>query len=195
MVLVRSLYAAVPCSTREYYPCQRSRMHSRIYAFFVTSAAFAAAAAAAAAWSAAFTCSAILAAFAAALAASFAAFFAAFFAFFTAFFCSFMIFFACFFAFLAAFLAGSSWPSSDSSKEATVLKCDNRSAIAIASNDVHYAQTKRVAIKHHFIRSHFTSNTGCLRWVPTTDQQADILTKPLGRILFTRLRHHDGRRR
>jgi hypothetical protein len=71
---------------------------------------------------------------------------------------------------------------------ATVLYCDNQPAIAIAKDDVHHSRTKHIDIRHHFIRDHVSKKHVHLDWVPTAGQEADILTKPLGRILFTRLR-------
>ena len=71
---------------------------------------------------------------------------------------------------------------------ATTLLCDNQSAMAIASDDVHHARTKHIDIRHHFIRQHMAAGTVRMQWVPTADQQADILTKALGRVAFTKLR-------
>jgi hypothetical protein len=74
--------------------------------------------------------------------------------------------------------------------EPTILRCDNQAAIAIASDDRHHARTKHIDIRHHFIREHVTENRVKLVWVPTAEQQADILTKPLGRVAYTTLRNH-----
>lgn len=72
--------------------------------------------------------------------------------------------------------------------DATVLYCDNQAAIAIASDDVHHTRTKHIDIRHHFIRSHIASGVLSLKWISSTEQQADILTKALGHVLFTRIR-------
>jgi hypothetical protein len=71
---------------------------------------------------------------------------------------------------------------------ATVLQCDNQAAIAIASDDVHHTRTKHIDIRHHFIRSHVQQEQVRLEWVPSADQQADVLTKALGRVAFTKCR-------
>jgi len=73
-------------------------------------------------------------------------------------------------------------------REPTVLQVDNQSAIAIASDDVHHARTKHIDIRHHFIRQHIVEGALQLRWVASAEQEADILTKPLGRVLFMKLR-------
>ena len=73
-------------------------------------------------------------------------------------------------------------------KAGAVLMCDNQSAIAIAKDDVFHARTKHIDIKHHFIREHVAAGDIELRWVPSEDNEADMLTKPLGRVAFEALR-------
>ena len=73
-------------------------------------------------------------------------------------------------------------------EEPTALQVDNQSAMAMASDDVHHARTKHIDIRHHFIRQHISEGTLRLGWVSSAEQEADILTKPLGRVLFIKLR-------
>jgi hypothetical protein len=73
--------------------------------------------------------------------------------------------------------------------ETAVLYCDNQSALAISRNDVHHHRTKHIDIKHHFIRDHVKSKRITITWIPTQQQQADILTKPLDRIKFALFRY------
>ena len=73
-------------------------------------------------------------------------------------------------------------------RQATVLLSDNQAAIAIASADQHHARTKHIDIKHHFIREPVIKETLRMEWIAGSEQQADILTKPLGRLLFVKLR-------
>jgi hypothetical protein len=68
-----------------------------------------------------------------------------------------------------------------------LLLSDNKSAIAIAKNDVHHNRTKHINIKHHFIREQLSAGTIELQWVSTDDQIADILTKTLQPRPFQRL--------
>ena len=86
--------------------------------------------------------------------------------------------------YLRTLLAELGWPQ----EEATVLLCDNQPAIALASDDVHHARTKHIDVRHHFIRDHIRDGRIRMLWVSTALQEADILTKALGPILFARFR-------
>jgi hypothetical protein len=70
----------------------------------------------------------------------------------------------------------------------TTLLGDNETANLIAKNDVNHTRTKHIDIKHHFIRDHIKSQRVCLKWVSSQEQEADLLTKALGRNIFTNLR-------
>lgn len=72
--------------------------------------------------------------------------------------------------------------------EIPILKCDNRAAISISSKDIHHDRTKHIDIRHHFIREEVHQKRIRLEWTSTKEQVADILTKPLGAILFQRFR-------
>jgi hypothetical protein len=65
---------------------------------------------------------------------------------------------------------------------------DNMAALAIAKNDVFHNRSKHIDMRHHFIRDHVKSGAITLQWVPTEDQEADILTKALGKHPFQMLR-------
>ena len=58
---------------------------------------------------------------------------------------------------------------------------DNQSAIAVSENGVKGERTKHVDVKYHFVTETVERGDVKLRWVPTTQQQADIFTKALGR--------------
>ena len=65
--------------------------------------------------------------------------------------------------------------------------CDNTSAIAISNNPVQHTRTKHIDIRYHFIREHVMNGTVELHFVPTVDQIADIFTKPLDEVTFSKL--------
>ena len=56
--------------------------------------------------------------------------------------------------------------------------CDNTSAINISKNSIKHSRTKHIDIKHHFIHDHVLKGDIELEFVSTSDQLADILTKP-----------------
>jgi len=62
-----------------------------------------------------------------------------------------------------------------------VIHCDNTSAINISKNPVQHSRTKHIDIRHHFIFDLVESREIALMFIPTENQLADILTKPLDR--------------
>ena len=46
-----------------------------------------------------------------------------------------------------------------------------------------------IDIRHHFIRAHVQNGSFTTIWIPTADMPADIFTKPLKSILFSRHRN------
>ena len=57
--------------------------------------------------------------------------------------------------------------------------CDNQSAIALAHNPVYHAKTKHVELDIHFIRDKVTAKQITIQFIPSEDQNADVLTKAL----------------
>jgi hypothetical protein len=66
------------------------------------------------------------------------------------------------------------------------LWCDNIGATYMAVNPVFYAHTKHVEIDFHFVRDRVADKSLVVRFVPSSDQTADVLTKPLVSAKF----HH-----
>lgn len=65
---------------------------------------------------------------------------------------------------------------------------DNNGCISIANNPTDHKRTKHIDIKYHFSREQIENNIIKLKYVPTGDQLADALTKPLpgGRFIHFR---------
>jgi hypothetical protein len=67
------------------------------------------------------------------------------------------------------------------------IHCDNTSAINISKNPIQHSRTKHTDIKHHFIRDLMESWAVSLSFIPTNNQLADILNKPLDGSRFESL--------
>lgn len=68
----------------------------------------------------------------------------------------------------------------------TELRIDNTGAIALASKGSNHARSKHIDVKFHFIRLHIDSGVFVPSYIPTAENTADIMTKPLARLLFDR---------
>jgi hypothetical protein len=77
-------------------------------------------------------------------------------------------------------------------QDTMVIHCDNTSAINISKNLVQHSRTKHIDIQHHFIRDLVESKEVALIFIPTENQLADILTKPLDGSRFESLRKAIG---
>ena len=65
---------------------------------------------------------------------------------------------------------------------------DNQAACSLSNSLAISARSKHIDIRHHFIRAHVLDGSFSTTWIPTADMPADIFTKPLNSILFTRHR-------
>ena len=65
---------------------------------------------------------------------------------------------------------------------------DNKSAIALAKNPVHHERSKHIDTRFHFIRDHVKKKEIELTYVKSSDQVADIFTKPLKVDLFNKFK-------
>jgi hypothetical protein len=64
------------------------------------------------------------------------------------------------------------------------IHCDNTSAISVSKNPVLHSKTKHIPIKYHFLREQVTNKIVQLNYIPSTEQIADIFTKPLAATPF-----------
>ncbi|GKA50023.1 hypothetical protein Tco_0743096 [Tanacetum coccineum] len=68
------------------------------------------------------------------------------------------------------------------------IMCDNKGAIDLSKNPVQHSRTKHIEIRHHFLRDNVQKGNITIEKVPSEDNIADILTKPLKRESFNYLR-------
>ena len=81
---------------------------------------------------------------------------------------------------------------SDIQHKPTIIMGDNQGSIAIARNPVFHSRTKHIDIRHHFIHEAIQDGVIDLRFCPTNEMIADVLTKPLSRNRFEQLRRLMG---
>lgn len=62
---------------------------------------------------------------------------------------------------------------------ATEMYCYNKATIAMTRNLAFHSRTKHIDIHYHIIRSHTADGELQLKFCPTNEQKADILTKSL----------------
>lgn len=67
---------------------------------------------------------------------------------------------------------------------ATVIFCDNLSAVALAKNPQFHGRSKHIDIQHHFVRENIVNGDIVLKYVPTEEQIDDDLIKPLLKVKF-----------
>jgi hypothetical protein len=73
-------------------------------------------------------------------------------------------------------------------RRATIVYCDNISAVYLSSNPVQHQRTKHVEIDLHFVRERVALGEVRVLHIPTTSQYADIFTKGLPLSVFTEFR-------
>lgn len=65
---------------------------------------------------------------------------------------------------------------------------DNQGAIALTKNPVCTQRSKHVDIKYHFVLSAHAEGKISIDYCPTADMVADVLTKPVTKSKFERLK-------
>nr|GLL49744.1 uncharacterized protein LOC109146716 [Ipomoea trifida] len=73
-----------------------------------------------------------------------------------------------------------------------ILITDNLSASYVCKNPVFHSRMKHLALDYFFVREQVTTGSLRVGYVKTSEQVADLLTKPLGQRLFTGFRNKLG---
>ena len=74
------------------------------------------------------------------------------------------------------------------SRRASLVYCDNISAVYMSSNPVQHQRTKHIEIDLHFVRERVALGDVRVMHIPTSAQYADIFTKGLPTSLFQEFR-------
>ena len=74
----------------------------------------------------------------------------------------------------------------------TIILEDNQSSIAMAKNPQFHGRAKHIDIKHHFVREQVSAGSIELKYCPTHEMLADVLTKGLPQQQFSLLREMAG---
>lgn len=75
---------------------------------------------------------------------------------------------------------------------ATPIYCDNIAASILTEDHVWHPRTNHIRVRYHSVREMVMRNEICIARVSSNDNVADILTKPLNRSDFLRLRSRLG---
>jgi hypothetical protein len=72
------------------------------------------------------------------------------------------------------------------------MLCDNQACIKIIKNPISSAKSKHIDIQHHFVRERVAKGEVGFEYCMTQNMLADVLTKPVSRVVLARLRSQLG---
>lgn len=73
-----------------------------------------------------------------------------------------------------------------------LIKCDNSSTIKLSKNPVMHRRTKHIDVRFHYLRNLVNEGRIQLVFCPTTEQLADVMTKPVKLESFEKMRRMLG---
>ena len=77
-------------------------------------------------------------------------------------------------------------------KNPTLIYEDNQGAIDLSKNPKYHDRTKHIDVCHHFVRERVASKEISVRYCPTDNMTADILTKGLSTVKYQKFREMLG---
>jgi hypothetical protein len=72
--------------------------------------------------------------------------------------------------------------------KATEIRADNSGAISLANNLIAHARHTHTSLEFNFVRELIKKDLIRFQWISTADNLADMLTKPLSKLQFRKLR-------
>ncbi len=73
-------------------------------------------------------------------------------------------------------------------QEITEMMQDNQSCVQMAKGNINHQRSKHIDMRYHFIQDAVANGELTLKWIPTKDMIADIMTKVLPTPTFIKLR-------
>ena len=73
-----------------------------------------------------------------------------------------------------------------------LINCDNQAALALVKNPEYHKRTKHVDMKYYAIQTYYEDKLLDFQYISTTEQIANIFTKPLPRDTFQRFHKSMG---
>jgi hypothetical protein len=70
----------------------------------------------------------------------------------------------------------------------TPLFCDNNSTVFLATDPIASDRTKHIEVRHRKVQELVEQKEIQVNWIPADEQAADILTKPLPRPTYLKLK-------
>ncbi|XP_057310095.1 uncharacterized protein LOC130648091 [Hydractinia symbiolongicarpus] len=71
-----------------------------------------------------------------------------------------------------------------------VIKNDNQGTLALLKNPVKHMKAKHIDIRYHYIRECFQQNQIAVEYIPSSENKADIFTKPQKKHLLTMFKQY-----
>lgn len=72
------------------------------------------------------------------------------------------------------------------------LHCDNQGSINLAKNPIFHARTKHIELQHHYVRERLLAGEILVKYIATSENPADMLTKALSKWKFEQHRSFIG---
>ena len=63
-----------------------------------------------------------------------------------------------------------------------IVYVDSQGAVKLAKNPANNQRTKHTDVRYHFVRNHVQDGNIVLNHVPSSENRADALTKPLSKV-------------